>query len=187
MARSWIDKLVLLCFMLVLPRMALAALGTCTPAQVFTELTTGTPASEYATAYGLPGASKPITTNSTGNDAEVVKVLNAPRSGGAYQLNKGVVATNLLLKEMVEADLVALLSGTPAKFPILQMYMGQATLDTADTDVQGVFLDLFPAGTPSRTNLIAFFKREASPMEVNCGIGTVATDKDVSCAIRGAC
>lgn len=168
--------------LLLLPSLCWASLGTCTSAQLFTELSTDPKTLDYATAYGGP-----ITSGSGGNDAAVLDALNLARSGAAYQLNKGVVATNLLLKEMVKADLIALLSGTPAKMPILQLYLAQPTLDTSDQDIQDVFLDLFPAGTTSRTNLIAFFKRQGSRMEVLCGVGTVATLTDVSCAIRGAC
>lgn len=160
----------------------MAALGTCTSAQLFTELSTDPQTLGYATAYG-----KAITAGSVGNDAAVLDALNLVRAGGTYQLNKGVVATNLLLKEMDIADLTALLSGTPPKMPILQLYMTQPTLDTADAEIQAAFLNLFPAGSTSRTNLVAFFKRQGSRAEVLCGVGTVMTVGDVSCAIRGAC
>lgn len=159
-----------------------ASLGSCTSSQLFTELSTDPQSLGYAAAYGGP-----ITAGSGGNDAAVTDALNLVRSGVAYQLNKGVVATTLLLQQMVKADLIALLSGTPPKMPILQLYMTQASLDTSVQNMQDVFLDLFPAGTVSRQNLVAFFKRQGARAEVLCGVGTVMTSTDVSCAIRGAC
>lgn len=141
-------------FLLLLPSWAL---GVCSDAALTSEFQQDPAALGYAPLI------------QAGNDQGVMEAINLVRSGAAYQLNRGVVATQLLLQEMVLADLTALLGGTPPKMPLLQLYLGVPQLDTADPDVQGVFLDLFPAGSPSRTNLVAFFKKQGSRADILCG------------------
>lgn len=138
--------------------------AVCTDAQLTSEFQTDPQALGYA----------PFIAN--GQDQHVADILNQPRAGAAYQVNRGNVSTQLILQEIVLADLMPLLTGTPAKMPILQLYLGMTQLDTSDTDVQNVFLDLFPAGSPSRTNLVAFFKRQGSRADILCG-GAVGLDQ----------
>jgi len=171
--------LLFLLLWLVMAGSCWADLGTCTSSAFYTELSTDPAVLGYSTAYGMP-----VTTNSAGNDAALLEVVNAIRQGAAYQVNRGKIS-GLQFQTLLDPTEYTALTQTQLMDLSTMFNMGLGFLDITSTNVRQIVGNIFPAGGPTRTAITAYVNRQGSRAEVLCGAGTVPTLSDVSYAIRG--
>lgn len=157
--------------------------------QLFTELSTDPATLAYATAYGGP-----ITAGSAGNDQEVLAVINLPRAGVAYEIQRTLVPAWEVAAQMAPAELLAL---TQIKIQQLVSLFAPLQVDVSSQNIRDILFNctaatcagatsIFPNPGVTRTNLIAIVKRQGSRAELPAVCGRLLTLSDISFAIRGS-
>lgn len=124
-----------------------------------------------ALGYGAPLAA--------GNHTAIADLLNDPAKGGT--MARGPVPSYQIASLVDPADFAAIALATSREWLTFVLAAGQ--VDTSAPIIRQQFAALFPAGSATRTALVAFADRACSRAEKLSGIGVTITAARVAEAL----
>jgi len=158
--------------------------AACSPADLKTELQTNP-------ANLSDGASVSLSTLfAAGKDADVLAVMNLPRSGAPFQVDPPPIAVADLKAVLDPAEYLAL---TDHQLLQLNTILGSTTVDLTKANLRAILVGvggltpivgIFANPSATRTALIAMVKRQGSRAEVVCGrkltLDDISTARDAT-------
>ena len=118
---------------------------------------------------------------STGDQNALADLLNVPRGGGAFQVNRDPVRPDEIFAQIDATDFSLL---TTTQLSQLQVVMGLPRVDLRVANIRTMLAGMFLAGSPTRANFTAFVTRNGSRAEVLWNPGKVVTINEIDLALR---
>lgn len=117
-----------------------------------------------------------------GNDTETARLINEVRTvAPTFTINRGPVSSQLVVNEFDATEFGLLVTNDLLRLSIVTQF---GTVDLSDASTRQILGAIFPAGGPTRTNLIALATRACSRAEFLFGRGTEVSPVDVAKALR---